>query len=75
LYGTPFRKTAIQEMKSVLREFRDGTSDWFIDVLVNLEMQSDPLFRQRRYGSDLADREKNPGSSYEKEHRVNGHSH
>jgi len=69
LYGTPFRRTAIQEMKTVLRESRDGTRDWFIDVLVNLEMQSDPRFRQLRYGTQLADREKNPGSSYDREHR------
>jgi len=69
LYGTPFRKTAIQEMKTVLRESRDGTKDWFIDVLVNLELQSDLRFRQLRYGTQLADLEKNPGSSYEKEQR------
>ncbi len=68
LWGNPFRRTAIQEMKAILRESRDGTRDWFIDVLVNLELQTDSRFRQLRYGTQFASREKNPGSSYEKEH-------
>jgi hypothetical protein len=67
LYGTPFRRAAIQEMRAVLRESRDATKDWFIDVLVNLELQSDPRFRMLRYGTQLA--EKDNGSSYEAERK------
>ena len=69
LWGNPFRRTAIREMKSILRESRDGNRRWFIDVLVNLEMQTDSRFRQLRYDSELAVREKDPGSSCEKEHK------
>ncbi len=69
LFGTPFRKTVIQEMKTVLRESRNGTRERFIDVLVNLEMQSELRFRQLRYGTQFADQEENRGSSYETEHR------
>jgi hypothetical protein len=68
LYGTPFRRTAIQEMKAILQSSRDATKDWFIDVMVNLELLSDPRFRKLRYGTQLADSEGNPGSSYEEEY-------
>jgi hypothetical protein len=69
LFGTPFRQTAIQAMRAVLRDSRDATKDWFIDVLVNLELQSDARFRQLRYGTRLADRDGNQGSLYEAERK------
>jgi hypothetical protein len=70
LYGTPFRQTAIEEMKAVLQSPHDATKNWFrfIDVLVNLELQSDPLFRRSGHGAQLADSEGVPGSSYEEEY-------
>jgi hypothetical protein len=68
LWGNPFRQTTIQEMKAVLRESRDGTRDWFIDALVNLELQADPRFRLSRYGTPSASRENTPDSLYEQEH-------
>lgn len=67
LFGSPFRQIAIKEMHKTLRESRDGTRDWFIDVLVNLEMQADPRFRDLRYGTEFADHEIHPGQSYEAE--------
>jgi hypothetical protein len=71
LYSTPFRQTAIQEMKAILQSSHDATKNWFwfIDVLVNLELQSDPRFRKLLYGTQLADSEGNPGSSYEEEYK------
>lgn len=68
LFGTPFRRTVIQEMRVALRDSHDSTKDWFIDTLVNLELQSEPRFRQMRYGTQVANSEKSPGSSYEAEH-------
>jgi hypothetical protein len=70
LYGTPFRQTAIQEMRAIWQSSHDATKNWFwfIDVLVNLELQSDPRFRKLLYGTQLADSEGSPGSSYEEEY-------
>ena len=69
LWGNPFRRAVIQGMKTTLRESRDRTRDWFIDVLVDLELQTDSRFRRPRYGTQFADHEKDPGSAYQKEHK------
>lgn len=68
LYGNPYRRTAIQAMRAVLRDSHGVSRDWFIDLLVNLEMQSDPRFRQFRYGSESAENEDPPSSTYASEH-------
>ena len=69
LYGNPFRQNAIQGMRDVLRSSHGIEKKRFIDVLVNLEMQSDPKFRQLRFGTRVAENEKTPGASFEAEQK------
>jgi hypothetical protein len=69
LYGTHYRETAIQEMRAVLRNSQGVPKEWFVDLLVILEMQSDPKFRRLRYGSESAENEKTPRSGFEAEHK------
>lgn len=45
LYGSPFRPTAILEMKAALNTTRGHVREEFVDTLVNLELQSDSRYR------------------------------
>jgi hypothetical protein len=47
LYGSPYRSTAIREMRAVVEAARGRVPDAFIDTLVTLELQSDSRYRPK----------------------------
>ena len=49
LFGSPFRATAIREMKAALTKARGKVRKEFVEALVNLELQSDLRYRPPQF--------------------------
>ena len=49
LFGSPFRATAIREMKVTLKNTRGQLRKEFVEALVNLELQSDSRYRPPQF--------------------------
>lgn len=49
LFGSPYRATAIEDMKAALKDPRHPVTQEFVQTLATLEMQSDPKYRLPKY--------------------------
>jgi hypothetical protein len=69
LFGSPFRATAIREMRAALRTARGQVREDFVDTLVTLELQSDIRFRPPRFDPKTKDIGDSGFDAYDSEHK------
>ena len=69
LFGSPFRATAIREMRAALRAAHGEVREGFVETLVALELNSDPRHRPPQFDGNNAEIRERAFDAYEAERK------